>query len=195
MLSITNACEYPEAVVRWADYMFTEEGMIWGQFGAIKGDEPGEYAIELAKEGDLNILGEPAKYTRLPEEGYLDISWHRVGPDYRPADYDVWFTAKENPAEDIEKVLYESAVYDYLPCVPDLSTLMPKCEFTVDESRLIVDTITNMNLYIDQVTAEFITGIKNIEKGWAEYLDMLNKSGLQEYLAVNQTAYDRYMAK
>lgn len=189
-LSITNACEYPEAVIRWADYLYTEEGLIWSQFGAL-----GNGQIALAEEGELNIIGEPAKYTRFPADNAKDLSWNRIGSDYRPADYDLWFTAKPNPEEDIEKVLYDSAVNDYLPCVPEISTLMPKCEFTVDESRIVVDTLTNMNLYIDQVTAEFITGIKDIEEGWPEYLDMLNKNGMQDYLTVQQTAYDRFMAK
>lgn len=189
-LSITNACEFPEAVIRWADYLYTEEGLLWSQFGEI-----GNGQLEYAKEGELNIIGEPAKYTRLPADNAKNLSWNRIGSDYRPADYDLWFTAKENPAEDIEKVLYESAVNDYLPCVPDLATLMPKVEFSIDESRTIVDIITNMNLYIDQATAEFITGIKDVEEGWDQYLEMLNKNGLQEYLKVQQTAYDRFMDK
>ncbi|OON94840.1 MAG: hypothetical protein ATN31_02405 [Candidatus Epulonipiscioides saccharophilum] len=80
VLSITNKCLYPEAVVRLFDYLYTEEGLIWSQFG-----EMGNAAIQLAKEGELNIIGEPAKYTRLPFDNVKDLSWNRMGPDYRPA--------------------------------------------------------------------------------------------------------------
>ncbi|OON93408.1 MAG: hypothetical protein ATN31_06295 [Candidatus Epulonipiscioides saccharophilum] len=185
-LSITNKCPYPEAVIRWADYMFTEEALIWSQFGQI-----GNARIQLAPDDSLNIIGGPAKYTRLPADNAQDVCWNRVGPDYRPPDYDLWFTAKENPVEDIEKVLYESAVNHYLPCVPEISSLMPKVEFSLEESRTVIDALTNINLYVDQITAEFITGIKDVDSGWNDYLNMLDKNGLQEYLAVNQTAYDR----
>ncbi|ONI44482.1 hypothetical protein AN641_06775 [Candidatus Epulonipiscioides gigas] len=189
-LSITNACEHPEAVIRMFDYMYTEEGLLWSQFGEIGND-----AIDIAPEGSLNIIGEPAKYERLPYDHVKDLNWNRMGPDYRPADYDLWFTAKENPAQDIEKVLYESAVNDYLPVAQDPSEIMPKIAFTTEESRIIVDTTTNMNSYIDQITAEFITGKKDIEENWSEYIEQLNKYGLQEYLAVQQAGYDRFINK
>ncbi|ONI44481.1 hypothetical protein AN641_06770 [Candidatus Epulonipiscioides gigas] len=186
VLSITNKCEYPEAVVRLFDYLYTEEGLIWSQFGEI-----GNAAIDIAPEGSLNIIGEPAKYVRLPFDNIKDLSWNRMGPDYRPADYDLWFTAKENPAQDIEKILYESAVNDYLPVAQDPATIMPKVAFTTEESRVIVDTTTNMNMYIDQVTAEFVTGTRDIDAGWDEYINTLNSQGLQSYIDVNQAAYDR----
>ncbi len=190
VLSITNACKYPEAVVRMFDYLYTEEGLIWSQFGEI-----GNGAIDIAPEGALNIIGEPAKYIRLPFDNVKDLSWNRMGPDYRPADYDLWFTAKENPAEDIEKVLYESAVNDYLPVAQPLETIMPKVAFDTEESRIIVDVTTNVNMYIDQVTAEFVTGKKDIDAGWDEYIETLDRYGLQDYLKVQQDAYDRNQNK
>ncbi len=190
VLSITNVCKYPEAVVRMFDYLYTEEGLIWSQFGEI-----GNGAIDIAPEGALNIIGEPAKYIRLPFDNVKDLSWNRMGPDYRPADYDLWFTAKENPAEDIEKVLYESAVNDYLPVAQPLETIMPKVAFDTEESRIIVDVTTNVNMYIDQVTAEFVTGKKDIDAGWDEYIETLDRYGLQDYLKVQQDAYDRNQNK
>ncbi|ONI44485.1 hypothetical protein AN641_06790 [Candidatus Epulonipiscioides gigas] len=60
-----------------------------------------------------------------------------------------------------------------------------------------MDILTNLNLYIDQATAEFVSGIKdpNNDADWNEYLEMLEKNRLSEYIEVNQVAFDRKRGK
>lgn len=189
VLSISNACDNPEAVLRFFDYMYTEEGNLINVYGekGIRYDD--------APEGATNFLGEPAKYVRYEGDKFQDVSWNQLGPFYTPEGDELSFTGKENLAEDLEKILYESAVNDYLPVAQDPATMMPPTAFTTDESRIIVDVTTNMNVYIDQTIAEFITGAKDIDTEWDSYLQTLENYGLSEYVAMNQAAYDRYINK
>ncbi|WP_305768278.1 extracellular solute-binding protein [Candidatus Epulonipiscium viviparus] len=192
-LSITNKCANPEAVLRYFDYMFTPEGRMYNIFGVV-----GENSrVVPAEEGLLNLIGEPAIYTRKPADSAKDLAWNNMGPTYSWPGYELEFSVMENTKNDAEYVLYNSAVNDYLPVAQDPATMLPPLAFTTDESRAIVDIITNLNLYIDQVTSEFITGIKdpNDDKEWDEYLEMLEKNRLSEYLAVNQASLDRKRAK
>ncbi|WP_305768279.1 extracellular solute-binding protein [Candidatus Epulonipiscium viviparus] len=192
-LSITNKCANPEAVLRYFDYMFTPEGSTYNVFGVV-----GEYSRLIpAEEGMLNLIGEPAMYINTPADSAKNFGWNNMGPIYSHPGHEVRYAVKENTEHDIEYVLYNSAVNDYLPVAQDPATILPPLAFTTDESRAIVDIVTNLNLYIDQVTSEFITGIKdpNDDKEWNEYLEMLEKNRLSEYLAINQASLDRKRAK
>ncbi|OON93421.1 MAG: hypothetical protein ATN31_06225 [Candidatus Epulonipiscioides saccharophilum] len=185
---ITNKCENPEAVMRYFDYMYTVDGRIFNTLGFL---DEGRYI--LAPEGSINLINEPAKYTRLSGDQITDLSWNSMGPLYNWEGYELEFTVTQPAEHDIEYVLYNSAVNDYIPVAQDEATMLPKLAYNTDESRLIVDVVTNLNLYVDQAVAAFVTGQEDIESGWADYLAQLEKLGLSDYIAVNQSAYDRKM--
>ena len=42
---------------------------------------------------------------------------------------------------------------------------------------------------------KFITGVVDIETGWDEYCETLEKMGVQEVIEVYQAAYDRFNAE
>lgn len=185
---ITNKCQNPEAVMRYFDYMYTAEGRIFNTLGFLN---EGRYV--LAPEGAINLINEPAKYTRISGDQVTNLSWNSMGPLYNWDGYELEFEVTQPPEHDIEYVLYNSAVNDYLPVAQDEKTMLPKLAYNTEESRIIVDIVTNLNLYVDQAVAEFITGKKDIDASWDEYIAQLAKLGLAEYLAVNQSAYDRKM--
>ena len=43
-----------------------------------------------------------------------------------------------------------------------------------------------------QATAEFIVGTRDIDREWEQYVDDLNRMGLDELIRIYQIAYDRY---
>lgn len=69
-------------------------------------------------------------------------------------------------------------VYDFAP-------------LTVEETDAVADVKTAVIGYVEEMTAAFLVGQKNIDQEWDNYLKELNDIGLQEYLAVLQEAYDR----
>ncbi|ONI45538.1 hypothetical protein AN641_03840, partial [Candidatus Epulonipiscioides gigas] len=186
-MSITNACTNPEVVMRVFDYMFTEQGaleMILGVKGAGGYDD--------APEGAVNYIGEPAKYIRNDQDAIQDISWNRMGSDYQPADYDLWFAAKENADEDIEQILYISSIEDYIPYGQDPTKMLLNLSQTTEESRRIVDITASLDLYLDQSMVDFITGARELnDENWNEYLSTIEKFDIYELAELKQAAYDR----
>jgi putative aldouronate transport system substrate-binding protein len=51
---------------------------------------------------------------------------------------------------------------------------------------------TNLNNYVTQNQLAFITGSKNIDTGWDEYVKGLDGTGMPRYLEIQQQAYDKY---
>lgn len=62
---------------------------------------------------------------------------------------------------------------------------------TEDESNIYKDNWTDLNKYIGEETAKFITGDRDIATEWDAYVSELYAMGLQDVLDVYQAAYDR----
>lgn len=59
-----------------------------------------------------------------------------------------------------------------------------------DDQDTYSDCWTDIDNYISQMTAKFITGEEDLEAGWAAYLSNLEKMGLDEVLEIYQNTYD-----
>ncbi|OON94216.1 MAG: hypothetical protein ATN31_04155 [Candidatus Epulonipiscioides saccharophilum] len=185
-LSISSTCESPEAVIRAWDLMFLGE-----ENDLFQHNLQGEYGIDYvdAEPGDVNILGDPAKYIRLSSNQEMDGRyWNQLGAWFRPPDQELWFKAK--PGGDIEVVLYNETKDKYVPYQPDPSLLVPPLGFDVEESRELIDIEQVLNTYFDQTFAEFVTGKLDIDENWDSYLAELDNIGLPKYLELYQQQYD-----
>jgi putative aldouronate transport system substrate-binding protein len=69
----------------------------------------------------------------------------------------------------------------------DLNSLV----LTEDESDTYNDAWTDINAYIVESTAKFITGEADIAAEWDNYVKALEQMGLQDVIDVYQAAYDR----
>ncbi|OON93568.1 MAG: hypothetical protein ATN31_06030 [Candidatus Epulonipiscioides saccharophilum] len=186
-LVITNKCENPEVVLRVFDYMYTDEGVTRMSFGAV-----GDGRLGTAPEGTVNYLGEPADYVRLDVDQSTDAAWNRIGPDGQGNDFEMLFGVRTGGAyPDVDQILYLSSVNDYAPVAQDVATIIPPLSFSEDESRIITDLQLALNTYLDESALAFITGKKDIDENWDDYLKQAEVLGLSQFLEVRQTAYDR----
>lgn len=118
--------------------------------------------------------------------------WRDVGPRYQSL-ADICCTCRQtkanyNPADPSN--LYAFNLEHYLPKHPDV--ILPNAlKFTEAESKQILDASVNLDNYVDQAMAEFITGLRDFDTGWTQYLAELENIGLSEYIKVAQVAYDR----
>lgn len=64
-------------------------------------------------------------------------------------------------------------------------------KFTEEEQEVYTNTMVDINAYIDQMKAKFITGVEPLEN-YGEYCKTLEKMGLSDVIEVVQAAYDRY---
>lgn len=65
-------------------------------------------------------------------------------------------------------------------------------KFTEDEQMVIDNYITEISSYATEMSAAFISGKKDIEKDWDEYLASFEKMNLGKVLEAYQAAYDRW---
>lgn len=58
----------------------------------------------------------------------------------------------------------------------------------------MMEVWTDMQTYIEEMTAAFITGARPLSE-WDAYVAEFNRMSLDRYMEVYQTMYDRYTAQ
>jgi putative aldouronate transport system substrate-binding protein len=122
-------------------------------------------------------------FWRLSNPCYIPIEYHEATantwtPPYDPAD-------KNNAASIFHGIYYPDAHPKF--------TFPENLNYSLDEATKIAETVTNINTALDQYMAEFITGVRDISSNaaWNDYIAEFNKMGLQQWIDVAQTAYNR----
>ncbi|MBI4926470.1 MAG: extracellular solute-binding protein [Anaerolineae bacterium] len=180
---ITSACENPAAAFRLADLMYNFEATLRNAIG-----RPGE-EWDYSADGAESIDGGAAQYKVLVtyNEGEQKVSWNQAAPAYRSAAFRL---AQEfNPDDPLERYLYNWSNELYAPAgKPDMQ--LPPLVFDSAQSQRLGELNTALYTLVDQMYASFITGEMDIASGWDSYLAELKNSGLDDFLAIYQAAYD-----
>lgn len=172
---ITSSNKHPEATMRWLDEQFEEEMSVrihWGELGdGVTKKDDGTYVLEQDLPDGLSVdayrfLKAPAFYGAgvLLDSTYAKI---QMADDKvnKAIHYDIYdpFTTKE-----------------WLPTVR-----LPEAD-----QKIIGNISTDINKFVRQYKAKWITGEGNIEAEWETYKNDLGKMSVEEYVAVYQRAYD-----
>lgn len=72
--------------------------------------------------------------------------------------------------------------------------VLPGITLTQEETDFVVGTGEALVTYVSEQTLKFLTGERSLDE-FDAFVAELNKAGLEDYLAVYQTAVDRYNAK
>lgn len=67
-------------------------------------------------------------------------------------------------------------------------------KYTAKEKNAIANKLTDINAYVTQARAQFITGVEPLSN-WDSYVAAVEKMGIKDVLAIKQAAYDRWNAK
>lgn len=179
MFVITDKAENPEAMVRWIDHLYGDEGakMFFMGFEGVTYEEDAE--------GNFKYL---ETITNNPDGKNMDqaISDYLTWPGgYYPGIVTQKFfqgaEAKENSVKNAEQVI---------PYTLNDEDIIPGLNFTVAESEQVSAITTDINTYIDESTAGFITGKTSFDK-WDDYKKTIEKMGIKDYMEIAQEAYDR----
>lgn len=179
MFVLTDKVENPEAMVRWMDYFYGEEGskMFFMGFEGVtyEEDEDGNvnYLEEITDNPDgLNMDQAISEYLTWPGGYYPGIVREEF---FQGAE------AKENSRINAEKTK---------PYRIDDDDILPGLNYTVEENDQISAITTDLQTYIDEMNAEFITGKRSFDQ-WDEYINTLDKMGVEKYVELSQKAYER----
>lgn len=177
---ITEENANPEAAVKWMDYFYSDEGAelyymgVEGEtFEVVDGET--DYVDDFYREDDEGnkTLDELAVLEKLAWVGSIN--------GILSADY---FLGGESKAPSMD------AAERLEPYVPE--EIWPRFTFDGDESRVIQAQGQDVANVSDEYRDQFIVGDKDIDADWDEYLDALNRSGLDEVIEVYQAAFERY---
>ena len=176
-LVVTKNAKDPGAILKWVDYFYSEEGRIFGYLGK----EGVTYNIE---DGKMVYIDEILNYKDGPQLGafqYVDNVYGGYFP-YMELSTEVRAAAAKKVAP-----VYEDLTEQTLP-----SVMLPDLPATIEEANESSSIMADIGNYIGQMRVEFVTGTKDIDQEWDNYIAQLSKMGSEQYLKIKQTQYKRY---
>lgn len=179
--AITDKCEYPEIMVAWADLLYSEEGSRVANYGI---------------EGDTYDIVDGCVVMREVSETWGEQVSHALiqmgGGTFAPIktysdDLGSYYDLEKDPSA---RILADT--YEYFEDNDLFYTAWPAIALTEEESEQNSDINADVDAYRLTYRAEVITGKKNLDETWDEYIETLNKMGLQTAVDNMNAAYDRY---
>ena len=186
--ALSAKCEDIETMIKWFDAWYAPADNALNKEGTLYGITPwlGEIGV------DHSIDPETGIYAELEHEG-IEMGKFLASESFQIAMYSGYegglFPFSSAPVNGVG-VKGQGTVNNLWPYAEtpfDLTTLV----LTQDETDDYNDAWTDINAYITECTAKFITGETDVEAGWATYLNDLKKMGLEDIIAIYQAAYDR----
>jgi putative aldouronate transport system substrate-binding protein len=172
------------------DFMVSYDGHLQGEFG-VEGvnwtrPEPGEVALDETLEPNFKVL--------TPPEGEgTNNSWGPIAQFFSDAEFrNGQVTATDiYTAEGYERRLFEATtLYEG----NESDELFPFWEVRVtgETAKELATIQTNVENFVVRASAEFVTGIRDIEndKDWAEFQQNLIDLGAERYVEIYQEAWD-----
>ncbi len=177
--SITTTCSNPELACQFFDYLYSEEGQIFSRFGTegvtFEYDENGDpQYTELITDNPDGLTSTQAVTSYLMQAcvtNWWDTSFAQT--DYQMGAYEIWTSNDDHST----------------------ACAFPSCELNSEETELVSQTYTDMMTYYNTTVAQFVTGDKDLETQWQEYIDTMYSYNLEEIIACYQDCYDRYQAR
>lgn len=200
MFAITEEAENPEYLIRFADWCYTLEGSIAMRYGLENGTwEGGVGGYEWAKmdNGEFAMV---TYYDDTQFDNYNDFRTRVITPmqgmylSGEPNQLagtginETYFTAL-----DPRQVMLTNDILDHGQAYYDLS--FPAAKITDAESAQISLLDTDIESYVQQMEAKFITGDEELtQENFDAYVTGLFDRGLQDYIDLKQSIYDRWLA-
>ncbi|MFB9756291.1 extracellular solute-binding protein [Paenibacillus hodogayensis] len=180
--AITSSNPNPEATIRWVDYLYSKEGAIL----AAQGVEGKHFEYIDNKQGLKALVPEganPAEFrgTISPNAGIFIPRIHE--PVSKLNEYKLQET---NPLN------YHIATESKKKLEPIARDSYPLTYFTLEELQQLKVLETDITTYISEMSGKFIVGDASLDNKWNEYVAMLEKMKVKQYVELYQKAYDRW---
>jgi len=176
MFAITSANKYPEATIRWIDHAFSDVG-----------------ALEFSN-GPENVSWkwidkDKGVYTQIaPPEGVSFAEFRHKNTLGAMTPY--YNSERLTQVPNAQAKRLAAQVEKVLPYMP--AEIFPDVYVDEAQAQKRADLTATISPYVMSMMAQFITGAADIDKEWTNYIDSLNKMGMNDLLAIQQAAYDVY---
>jgi len=174
---ITKDCEHPEVALRVWDYFFSEEGanLFWmgTENNYTWNEDHTSWTWNLAVgESIEEIRAAKTLQTTTSFAANFSHDWFRQSEGSE---------AVANEGREIMGTQYGDYLRSAIP-----SWLQYESGVALERSILLAD----LNLYVDECLAKFITGEMDIEKDWDAFIKQCENLELSEILRITQESYD-----
>ncbi|AUJ24089.1 extracellular solute-binding protein [Virgibacillus dokdonensis] len=174
---ITSENENPEATLKWLDYFWSDEGakmFFMGMEGVTyeETDDGPQLVEEITNHPDgLTLTQALAQYIINP------------GGNHPVMVTDDYFTGSENAPSDKE------AAKNLEPHL--IEEIWPSFTYTAEENEELSILRTDLEKYVNEMQAAFITGEKDFSE-WESYVETVENMNLDKYMEIQKQAYERY---
>ena len=181
--NLTTECEIPEIAMRWADTLYQEDVSL----SIYLGDEGTGWEYIDPSEEVLSLSGGKATWRALDSSEATNYTWGQGANFFISTSLEANMAVDENSS--MEYFLYKEVQEKYEPYQASLDLIAPPIDIGTDNAARILEIQTSLDEYINTMTVKFIIGQEDIETGWENYVNTLDKMGLSEYLEYYNEAY------
>ena len=191
---VTADCADPVLAFKLLDFMCGQESFLRQRNGT--------YGVhwDWADEGTTSSIGNPATIKAIDASVYSNqnnVCWHDTRATITTAarnstaanvDITTWAGYKSKLAADI---------LNGQKAIGNPAEVAHKIIYTTDEQAYVSSVATQIEDYVAEARAMFISGVMNPsdDAAWESYLANLEAQGLSQYVATAQTAYTRMTAE
>jgi putative aldouronate transport system substrate-binding protein len=184
---ITSTNKYPEISMRWADLLYSKEGI-----GSAEGREGKEFTwLNGQDSSKIGMNGKPALWARIKSFNPNDvqnIDWQQGAISVRNRTF--WDGENADPEKPDQTLYYRETAKNYEPYKQDIKKIVPLLYYTDQQANEIADLKKTINDYVNEMFIRFATGDQDIDKNWDSYLKNLDNMNLKRYLQIMQEAYE-----
>lgn len=177
--AITTANKNPIETVKYLDYFYGDEGHLLATFGIegltynMENGYPKFTDLIMNNPDKLPVVSALAKYTRAtaPAPGYTDDRYQEQYYQYpqQKEALNVWAKYANNALE----------------------VLIPPISNSPEEANEISKITNDLKTYTTEMTTKFIMGGESLDQ-YDEFVSQLKKLNVDQAIALNQAALDRY---
>ena len=194
---LTTKARNPEVAFKFLESFFDihisrlarygEEGVNWSTDPAELAKSTNAY-VSMGIYPALTLVQDSVPWSS-PSKAF----WHMHNPRYYPVELGNTVGNSTVPFDPNDKISM-GAVYNwqwYRGKYPE--HILPDLKYTLDEAMRVGQIITDVNAYVRQSTAEFVTGARDINNDtvWNAYLNELTRMRLPQWITTAQAVYDR----
>ncbi len=190
-LAITDQCEHPEEVIKFANWLVTTEASLAVRLGPSQEESEDGYGYTYESTDGKHAYGA----TRTFPDEYASYYNYRMSqtvmfaPAYINPLVDDVVVGSDDKNNWQTKLWNDSGVYSVRRTVYALQNKH------TDEELTDLAYYIDLDNYVESMRAKFIRGDVEInDETWADYLKNLEAYGMNEMVALRQAGYERYLA-
>jgi putative aldouronate transport system substrate-binding protein len=180
MWSVTTACDEPEVIAQYIDYIYSEDGILLANYG-VEG-ETFTYVDGTPTLTDLVLNNPDYSYGAALNIFVCD----RMTP--APFIIDEARARADYIEDQLNAIEVWNGANDGLYNLPRSGI-----NLTTDESTKYYGLYTDIETYMDEHIIKFIVGDQSLDE-FDDYVATLKQMGIEDCIAIEQAAYDRYLA-